>query len=188
MNMASVTHSPRINKTLLNSSYGNGKYRRPRALLSVSVPVGTELRSEIQTSLWLSLTMASASNSVFGTGTWAKQFQKWSSNRTRWHQRSWEGKDIDLITHWYGQTLWIWNCSPCCKACELHPSDFCPKKIQMLYYCSSHIIIEYNRFSLTKGACVSEQTREHFLQGTNTATSRLLNAFWVKWAPTGKRP
>lgn len=82
MNMASVTHSPRINKTLLNSSYGNGKYRRPRALLSVSVPVGTELRSEIQTSLWLSLTMASASNSVFGTGTWAKQFQKWSSNRT----------------------------------------------------------------------------------------------------------
>lgn len=185
--MASVTHSPPIKETLLNSSYGNGKYRRPKASLSASVPVGTELGSEIQTSLWLSLTMAPASISVLGTGTWAKQFPKWSSRRT-----------AGTRGHGRGRT-WIWSCvgmgRPCssktvpcaAKIVSYIPVIFVLRKHKYCYYCSSHITIKPNRFSLPKVTTVSEQANEYFLQGSNTVTSRFLNGFWVKWAPTGKR-
>lgn len=184
MNMASVTHSPHINETLLNSSYGNGKYRQPKALLSASVPVGTELGSEIQTSLWLSLTMAPASNSVFGTGAWAKQFPKWTSGTsagTRGHGR---GRTRIWSNVSMGRPC-ISGTVPCAvKIVSYIAAIFVLRKHK---YCSSHIIIEPNRFSLPKVTSVSEQTSEYFLQGPNTATSRLLNGFWVKWAPTGKR-
>lgn len=134
MNMASVTHSPHINETLLNSSYGNGKYRRPKALLSVSVPVGTELGSEIQTSLWLSLTIASASISVFGTGTREKQVPKLPSNRT-----------AGSGGHGRGRT-WIWPRVGMDRTCA---SETVPCAVKLQSYIPAIFILGKHKYYIT---------------------------------------
>lgn len=134
MNMASVTHSPPIKETLLNSSYGNGKYRRPKASLSASVPVGTELGSEIQTSLWLSLTMAPASISVLGTGTWAKQFPKWSSRRT-----------AGTRGHGRGRTR-IWSCAGMGRPCS---SETVPIAAKIVSYIPLISVLRKHKYCIT---------------------------------------
>lgn len=153
MNMAPVTHSPHINETLLNSSYGNGKYRRPKALLSVSVPVGTELGSEIQTSLWLSLTMAPVSNSVFGTCSWAKQFPKWSSRRT-----------AGTRGHGRGRT-WVWSHAGIGRPCA---SETVPCAVKIVSYIPVVFVLRKHKH------CICELTY-------NNRTQQVLSTQSYQW-------
>lgn len=133
----------------------------PRSWYQFQFLLAKKLESEVWSSLQLILTTAAALSLGVWTRDTSKGVLKTTFQQDCWQQRAREGKDADLVSHWYGQTLRILNYSLHCGASHRDHSHFCAKKVQILYSCSSRIITKPNRFCLIKGTRVSEHTSEH---------------------------